>query len=244
MHPRLSTFFLIVLTLSILVFHGLPSGADTIFLQSGASVRGQIIGFDGSQYRVVIEGETFNYDAEEIRGFNIDRDPAASSETPQQQQQQQQNLQPIYQQLSLINAKLDNFMEQYQSSASEMQQKLYSLNPISQVRVLEQDGAFDRDGTYKVTGRLINESNEFVRYYNIQATLYDTNGNEVQTKQVTPRVPNIGPGATARFEVTFQNPPGQVGSVEVVPYLSTRSSDQDIGGYQMQSPAVNRYRNR
>lgn len=206
--------------------------ADLIYLQSGAAVRGQILGFDGQRYRVMLEGEQVTYEANEIRSFAIDR-----TQTDQGTMQ----LELIMRRLDVIDSKLDGFKQTYHTTAAEMQQRIFDLNPISQVRVQSQDGTMRRDGRYQVRGRLVNESNQWVRNFRLRGNLYDDRGNLVSTVDTQTLAGDIGPGASRPYEVLFENPPRNVGRVEIIPYLPTRTSDEDIGGYQMQSPAV-RYR--
>ena len=107
--------------------------------------------------------------------------------------------------------------------------------------MLLQSGQFDRNGNYVVRGRLLNESNEVVRYFRLRATLLDPNEEVLDTVDIQPSNKTIGPGATIPFRVSFANAPQNIGRVEIVPYLATRTSDQDIGGYQQLNP-VERYR--
>lgn len=210
-----------------------PAGADTLYLQSGATVQGQIQSFDGQRYRVLLEGEVVTYQAEEVRAFSIERSQQAglSSEAV--------NL--ILRKLDTLDYKMDSFSQQYQTTTDQVQQRIYDLNPISLVRVLSQRGQFDREGNYVVRGRLLNESNEVVRYFRLRATLLDPNEEVLDTLDVQPMNKTIGPGATIPFQITFAKAPQNIGRVEIVPYLATRTSDQDIGGYQQLNP-VERYR--
>lgn len=225
---------LVALAAGLVALGGLPAASDTLYLQSGATVQGQVQSFDGQWYRVLLEGELVTYRAEEVRAFSIDR-------TAAQDNQNTETLSLILQKLDTLDYKLNSFSQQYESTADQMQQKIFDLNPISLVRVLSQDGQFDRKGNYIVRGRLLNESNEVVRYFRLRATLLDPNGVALDTLDVTPMNKTIGPGATIPYDVVFPGAPKNIGSVEIVPYLSTRSSDEDIGDYQQRSP-VQRYR--
>ncbi len=208
--------------------------ADTIYLQSGATVRGQILSFDGQRYRVQLEGETVTYEAAEIRGFAIER-TATPQESPQQWDQ-------VIRRLDAIDYKLNNFTQSYQTDTARIQQRVFDLNPVSQVRILSQEGRQEKDGSYLVRGRLVNESNQWVRSFRLRATLYDASGNALSTVEGETLSGEIGPGATKSFSVSFPKTPANIGRVEVVPYLPTRPSEQDIGGYQQQNPGVQRLR--
>lgn len=228
--PKVSHILLLGL---VVAGSALPAGADTLYLQSGASVQGQIQSFDGQQYRVLLDDEVVLYRAEEVRAFAIERGQ------PSGLNPEVVNL--ILRKLDTLDYKLDSFSQQYQTTAEQMQQKIFDLNPISLVRVLSQSGTFDRQGNYVVRGRLLNESNDVVRYFRLRATLLDPNEEVLDSVDVQPTNRTIGPGATIPFQITFPNAPQNIGRVEIVPYLDTRSSEQDIGGYQQMNP-VERYR--
>ncbi len=210
-----------------------PAGADTLYLQSGATVQGQIQNFDGQRYRVLLEGEVVTYQAAEVRAFSIDRSQGAAQDA--------ETLNLILKKLEALDYKLDGFNQQYQTTTDEMQQKIFDLNPISLVQVLSQDGRFDRNGNYVVRGRLLNNSNEVIRDFRLRATLLDPDEVPLQTLDVKPLNKTIGPGATIPYEVVFPGAPRNIGRVEIVPYLATRTSDEDIGDYQLRNP-VQRYR--
>jgi len=216
-----------------IVWSALPAAADTLYLQSGATVRGQIQSFDGQRYRVLLEGEIVTYEAQEVRGFTIERSE------PSGLNPEVVNL--ILRKLDTLDYKLDSFSQQYQTTAEQMQQKIFDLNPISLVRVHSQSGSFDRQGNYVVMGRLLNESNEVVRNFRLRGILLDPNEEVLDTVDVQPMNRTIGPGATIPYRITFPNAPRNIGRVEIVPYLDTRSSEYDIGDYQQLHP-VERYR--
>jgi len=211
----------------------LAACADTLYLQSGATVQGFIQSFDGQRYRVLLDGEMVTYEAAEVRAFSIER--------PETTGQDSEAIRLILRKLDTLDSKLDSFSQEYQSTTREIQQKVFDLNPISLVRVLSQRGRFNRDGSYVVTGRLLNDSNEVVRHFRLRATLLDPNEVALNTVDVTPRNRTIGPGATVPFQVDFPNAPRDIGGVEIVPYLATRSTDEDVGDYQQRNP-VQRYR--
>jgi hypothetical protein len=203
--------------------------ADIIYLTSGATVRGEMISFNGQEYRVNREGTPMVYSAEEVRGFVIER--AAAGEGDQQRDIDQQ--QELLRRLDIIESKIDEFAQFSVTQNEVLQQRVYSLNPISMVRVIRSSASYSRDGTFRIRGKLANESNEVIREYRLRATLFDEYGEPLATKDHTPTVTNIGPGSAQLFEITFRNPPRGVADVEVVPFLPTRSTSEDVGSYQV-----------
>lgn len=210
-----------------LIASAVPARTDVLYLTSGASVAAQILSFDGTRYRVMVEGQSYTYEANEVKGFAIDRraDPQPASDQ-------------MMQKLAEIEAKIDHLALNYQSSSSDLKQKLYNLNPVSQLRILSQRGFLDRNKTYTVTGQITNDSNDFVRNYRLRMTLLDTAGNAVATQNYAPLSGVIGPGERKNFKVDFPGAPDNSDRVEIVPYVSNRSSDQDIGDYQQRNPAA------
>lgn len=206
--------------------------ADTLYLQSGASVPGQILSFDGQRYRVQVEGEMFTYNASEVRGFTIER--AA--------QKDDASLQPVLQKLDEISYKLDAFRGDYQQKTSDMQQKIFDLNPVSQLVIRDQETRIDPDGNLLVRGRLTNTSNEVIRNFRLRATLFDTAGNEARTVEHQLLANVLGPGEQKSFKITIPNPPPNPGQVRIVPYVWNRPSEEDVGDYQQVNPAVRYYR--
>lgn len=223
---RISIVLLLLPMMGFLV-PALPAGADTLYLASGASVAAQILSFDGTRYRVTVEGQSYTYEAAEVKGFAIDRRADPELATDQ-----------LMQKLAVIEAKIDHLAQNYQVSSSDLRQKLFNLNPVSQLRILSQRGNRDRSGTYTVTGQLTNDSNDFVRNYRLRVTLFDTSGNAVATQNYAPLSGVIGPGERKTFKVDFPGSPANSDRFEIVPFVSNRPSEHDIGDYQQQNPAA------
>ncbi len=223
---KLQGFSILLLSAALLAI-AVPARTDVLYLTSGASVSAQILSFDGTRYRVTVEGQSYTYEASEVKGFAIDRraDPQPASDQ-------------IMQKLAAIESKIDQLSLNYQASSSDISQKLFNLNPVSQLRILSQRGSLDRNGTYTVTGQITNDSNDFVRNYRLRMTLFDTAGNAVATQNYAPLSGVIGPGERKNFKVDFSGAPANSDRVEIVPCVSNRPSDQDIGDYQQQNPAA------
>jgi hypothetical protein len=221
----------------VIILSGPAVQADTLYLESGAVVTGQIVGFDGNRYQVVIEGEEVTYEANEVRAF-VTEEEAQRPSQPAQPAVDPRILDSILRRLDRIESQLNNFSQQYEQSSEQLEQRIFELNPASQVYVESQDGYKRRDGSYSVTGRLANDSNEFVRNFRLRGTLYDGNGNVFDQRDFDPAVPQIGPGASVGFQIVFPDSPKTVSKVEIVPYLATRSAGEDAGTYRQESPAA------
>jgi len=78
---KLQGFSILFLATALLAI-AVPARTDVLYLTSGASVSAQILSFDGNRYQVTVEGQSYSYEASEVKGFAIDRraDPQPASD--------------------------------------------------------------------------------------------------------------------------------------------------------------------